>query len=295
MEKFSELNRWPNFFIVGAPKAATTSLYYYLKKIPQIYMSPIKEPNYFSVKNIPDDHPAKPIRDKKKYLDLFRKAKNEIILGEASTTYLADENVPKLIHKLIPNARILISLRDPVERAFSEYLMLRKLGVIKVNFHEDIQIALRREGYGYGINLRLIAGLYSESVQRYLNTFGSQHVKIIIFEEFVRNSKSIINEILDFLELDVSLEKFEVDIHNPFAETRGLFSQLILRSPTIGKITEMILSNSTRKFLKSKILEKNVLKPKMGLEERNILVKFYQDDVRKLKQILARDLPWINF
>ena len=66
------MDRWPNFFIVGADKAGTSSLYSYLKEISEIFMSPIKEPNYFSAKTIPQNSQLKPIRDKKKYIDIFK-------------------------------------------------------------------------------------------------------------------------------------------------------------------------------------------------------------------------------
>ena len=85
---------WPNFFIVGAQKAGSTSLYEYLKNMPEIYMSPIKEPSFFSVKIIPENHPQEAIRDKKEYLKLFEKVKDEKIIGEASPTYLADPEAP---------------------------------------------------------------------------------------------------------------------------------------------------------------------------------------------------------
>jgi len=71
------MERWPNFFIVGAPKAGTTSLHHLMKPIPEIYMSPVKEPNYFSSSTISNDHPIAPIRNKKKHLDLFKKIKQE--------------------------------------------------------------------------------------------------------------------------------------------------------------------------------------------------------------------------
>jgi len=65
------MEKWPNLFIVGAPKAGTSSLYAYLKNIPGIYMSHYKEPNYFSAKTIAEKSVARPIRDKTKYLSLF--------------------------------------------------------------------------------------------------------------------------------------------------------------------------------------------------------------------------------
>ena len=132
--------KWPNLFIVGAPKAGTSSLYEYLKKIPGIYMSPIKEPHYFDIQTIPTNHKLNPIRDKKKYLSLFKKVKDEKIVGEASPGYLSDPQAPKLIHQVSPNARIIISLRNPVQRAFSEYLMYVNYGKLTTTFHDQLQM-----------------------------------------------------------------------------------------------------------------------------------------------------------
>ena len=83
------MEKIPNFFIVGAPKSGTTSLHEYLKEVPEIYMSPLKEPNFFSITNIKaDDDIINPIRDKKQYLDLFTGVKNETIIGESTAHYL---------------------------------------------------------------------------------------------------------------------------------------------------------------------------------------------------------------
>ena len=117
------MEKWPNLFIVGAMKSGTTSLYEYLNVIPRIYMSPIKEPKYFHMKGYGKEVNVKRISDKKNYLNLFEKVNTEKIIGEASPDYLFDPNSPRLIHKKVPNANIIICLRDPVERTFSHYLM----------------------------------------------------------------------------------------------------------------------------------------------------------------------------
>jgi len=129
---------WPNFFIVGAPRAGTTSLYFYLKQVPEVYLSPVKEPNYFSVKIIPDDHYLLPIRNKKNYLKLFEKVKDEKAIGEASPSYLEDPETPYLISQDVSDARIIAILRDPVERAFSHYLMMVSQGFEKLSFRKAL-------------------------------------------------------------------------------------------------------------------------------------------------------------
>ena len=118
---------WPNLFIVGAAKAGSTSLYNYLKNIPGIYMSPIKEPNFFA--EMTHNNPVwSTIDDKEKYLRLFHKVRDEKIIGEASVSYLHDLNAPRRIHQRVPDSRIIICLRDPVERGFSHYLHFKRNG-----------------------------------------------------------------------------------------------------------------------------------------------------------------------
>ena len=179
---------WPNFFIVGAPRAGTTSLYFYLKQVPEVYLSPVKEPNYFSIRVIPADHYLLPIRNKSNYLRLFEGVKDEIAIGEASPSYLEDPEAPKLIHQVAPHAKIIILLRDPVERAFSHYLMMVSQGYEKLSFREAIEQILSKKSRGE-FRHYLTPGLYSEQIKRYINIFGNEKVKILIFEEFIRDTQ----------------------------------------------------------------------------------------------------------
>jgi len=292
-----EMDRWPNFFIVGAPRAGTTSLHEYLNDIPGIFMSPIKEPNYFSRKLVPDDHLLlNPIREKSRYLSLFDKTSNEKIVGEASPLYLSDPEASQLIHDFSPNALILMSLRDPIERILSHFTLIIRDGGYKGSFHNKLLNELK-----YGItdntkpHLYLEAGLYSESVKRYLEIFGPKQVKIIIFEEFIKNPKKILEEILDFLNISENLSNFKFTIHNPFTSARDQNAEYILTSKTISKFSKLFLPFSTRKFLRQKILTKKQEKPILEENDRKILYEYYHDDVKKLKNILTKDLPWPNF
>lgn len=287
------MERWPNFFIVGVPKGGTTSLHEYLNDVPGIFMSKLKEPYFFSPIMVPDKLPFRPIRDKKKYLALFKKAKHEKIIGESSTLYLYDPEAPKLIHKKIPHARILISLRDPIERLFSHYLLIKKESFAEKSFHQQIQKELHHEVDYTKPHMRLEAGIHSKCVKRYLDTFGANQVKIIIFEEWIKNPKKTVEEILKFLEIDQSLEHFKAEEHNPYTVNRWDFVPRILTNPIVNRIKNVIPYN-TRQFI-SKSLEKQDIKPKMNEKDREFLKKFYNHDVNELKKILGRNLPWPNF
>jgi len=277
------MEKWPNLFIVGAPKAGTTSLYHYLKEIPGIFMSPNKEPNYFSVIASPETEYSHPIRDKNEYLKLFKDSKSEHFLGEATALYLLDPEAPKLIHEVSPDAKIIISLRDPIDRAESHYLMYTRYGRTKRSFHEELFHELE-----HGVDLvnpfvRLEAGLYFEQVKRYIDTFGCEKVKVIIFEEFVKNPKKTVQEILDFLKINHSLENFKGEKHHSHSVIRGPLSRKFLESRTISKIAKKVLSSDSRINLREKIL-KTKSKPKMAEKDVDVLRKYYFDDVKKLQE-----------
>ncbi len=289
------MERWPNFFIVGAPKAGTTSLYAYLNTIPGIYMSKNKEPNYFSFKNLPNYRKEESIEDKKKYLALFDNVKDEKIIGEASTTYLSDPDSAELIHQISPKSRIIILLRNPADRAFSHYLMLLRYGVSILPFHKKLLLALGGPSNKNDSSMELDEGMYFENVKKYLDLFGKNQVKILIFEEFIKKPKEMVEEIVEFLGIKNPIINFEAEIFNPFGIARGSISQYIIQNKKLKKLAIKILNISTRRILREKILIKKQPKPKMSSEDREILIKFYQDDVKKLKTILEIPVQWLDF
>jgi len=289
------MEKWPNLFIVGAPKAGTSSLYVYLSSIPGIYMSPVKEPNYFSVKTISEQSRIKPIRDTTKYLSLFNKVKDEKIIGEASPSYLSDPAAPKLIHEIMPDARIIISLRDPVERTLSHYFMYIRNGLMKNAFHEEVQKSLKLVRVYNTRTLRLETGLYAEDVQKYLDIFGPSQVKILIYEEFFKDVKKSLTEVLSFLGIDNEINNFQSEVYNKFGVARGPIAQFILRNRNVRRLAERIIPSSSRKLFREKVLLKNEQKPQMDNEDRDVLINFFNEDVTKLQKILGRKLPWKNF
>jgi len=290
------LEKWPNLFIVGAPKAGTTSLHEYLKKIPGIFMSEVKEPCYFCKIVIPKDHYVTPIRDKKKYLTLFQKSKNEKIVGESSVWYLSDPLAATLIHRQVPDAKIIILLRDPVERAFSHYLMLEGRKMFNLpTFHEQIQKEISSSLDFKTPHIRLDAGSYYEDVKRFLEVFGKKQVKIIIFEEFIDNPKEILKNILEFLDVPDSLEKFEPIVHNPAMVSKYPFVNEFLNISLVSELRQKLIPENTQRKIKKKLFKniKNVYK--MTSKDRSFLITYYSEDVKKLEKLFGRSLSWTNF
>ena len=128
--------RLPNFLVIGAAKAGTTTVYQYLKQHPQVYMSPRKEPHFFS-KNGTKDYPIPTLED---YQALFQEASDEIAIGEASTSYLTHPQTAERIQYHIPHAKLIAILRDPANRTYSLYIMLLMLGKRKLSSYTHQEI-----------------------------------------------------------------------------------------------------------------------------------------------------------
>ena len=140
MEKL--VKNYPNFFIVGAGKSGTSSLYEYLKQHPQIFMSEFKEPLFFVPPSEVKDHLYK---SKENYLALFDKVDKEIAIGESSTPYLFYRESAKRIKNEIPEVKIIILLRNPVELAFSMYLHEIRTGAERLSFKNAIKVEKKRK------------------------------------------------------------------------------------------------------------------------------------------------------
>lgn len=283
---------WPNFFIVGAPRAGSTSLYEYLKETKRVFMSPVKEPYYFAPSVNPEVNLLRPINDKKKYLELFKNVTDEKAIGEATTSYLWDPQAPNLIHETIPNAKIIILLRDPIERAFSHYLKQISSGSETGTFSDSIKKALNAKPDYSGLIIE--TGFYYEQVKRYFKIFGKENIKIIIFEEFIKNTKSQFQEILDFLQVDSKAPDNLGNIYNPSKQTRGKFSEVIIRNKFLRKIGKNILPRSFGTTLKT-VFGKDAPKPSISEPDRKFLQEIYFEDVKKLEKLLNRKLPWLIF
>ena len=288
--------RWPNLFIAGAPRCGTSSLHSYLQGMPGIFMSRIKEPNYFSRTVIGDRHPmVKPIRNRERYLRLFDDAGDAKIIGEATPFYLEDPDAPGLIHDAVPEAKFIISLRDPVERLYSHFLMMRNNRPAMGTFMQKIQRGLAHQG---DLDMAVLApttGLYSRQVARYLRVFGEESVYVLVLEEWARDVPRALAHILKFLGIDHDCGEFSDPPQRRYAEARGPVVRFLFGNRAISRATEAMIPYRLRKLVRNAFLVKRAAKPKMDDEDRRFLVQYYREDVRRLELLLGRRLPWRNF
>jgi len=285
--------RWPDFFIVGAFKAGTTTLYEHLNQTQGISMSDVKDPNFFCSETVSENYQYVPIRNEQKYLELFNHASENDFVGEASALYLQDPKSAELIHKKNPNAKIVISLRDPVERAYSHYLMFYYNGFEKNTFRKALEENLKGNFISGGDYFG--GGMYFYQVQKYLEIFDHDNVKILIFEEFIKDPKKDSNKILKFLKVKSFVPDSVKEVYNPFNVPRTSFIQSIMKNKLIINLARKILPQKIRAFIQYTILTKEIPKPKMLDDDRIFLQKIYREEVAKLEKLLEKKLPWKNF
>ena len=284
----------PTFFIVGAPKAGTTSLHAYLSAHPDIFMSSRKEPHYSSTFKVkPDfDNFVPPIRHSAEYQDLFRQSVGFQVVGESSTSYLSDPIAAARIKAVVPNAKIIISLRNPVERAYSHYLMECREGRETRTFREALDADANSPVRGWGVSLQYVElGLYSRQVQTYITLFGRTNVLVILFEEFSRDTARVMRDVAHFLRVDPArypAEAFDA-IHHSFAASRGRLARWILRCKPIRVWAKRWVPRSWRWTLRDTFLFKRISKPDLDSEVRGSLAEQFRVDIGQLEELLERD------
>jgi hypothetical protein len=286
---------------VGAAKSGTTSLYRYLRQHPDIFMPEWKELSLF----IGDSFgPLHRVKKPYYYQKAFSKVQNQTAVGEASTAYLFDEAAPKIIKEKLGTIRIIIILRNPIAMSYSLYNhQVRREGETV----EDFEEALARENdrrrdpefkkkcYGWHANYYYYQrGLYYKQVKRYLDTFGREHVLIILFEELANEPLGVLKKTFHFLEVDDTFVP-QIKVHNPgggilsiplFWKDTGLFLktfQFVFSKNLIKKIPHLI-----RNF------GRNPPQPIDTITAKKLRDKFHED-ICQLERLIGKDLStWKN-
>lgn len=286
------MKRWPNFFIVGAPKAGTTSLHDYLNQHPRIFLPIIKEIHYFDISDTKLGEKVQKIRTGDNYNNLFQPLKSEVAIGESTSSYLADPMSPHYIHKIVPNARIIISLRDPVERVYSHYLHRANLDSSINSFTDFIKNHLFNLEKGLMTGNILNQSMFSDQIKRYLDEFGKEKVKILIFEEWIKNIKETIEDLEKFLGVE-KFSEYQFNLENQYKGGKN-FVRMIYGKKLSRMVLQLMLSSKSQKKLKDLYIKKFVKKPKMPINDREFLENLFLPDVLKLEKLLDRPLSWLT-
>lgn len=263
-------NLLPNLIIIGAMKCGTTSLYSYLNLHPEVHMSPVKELDFFiEEKNWK--------RGTQWYCSQF--TESAAVIGEASpnyTKYPAFKGVPERMSKLIPNAKLIYLVRDPINRAISHY------------FHQYTarkeHRSLNEAFLDLNNNHYMSCSLYASQLDRFLAFYSLSNILVISLEELERNRQEVLSKIFRFLDVDPYF--WHQDFARVLHESRGKerltrFGEVLFRLPTAGR--------AARIFPKSMIAKKKeLIKEFEGSAQRNVAT-FLSDDMTRLRKMTNSD------
>ena len=290
----------PNFFIIGAPRSGTTSLYMYLKSHPQVFFNDTarhffakKEPNFFCTDF---SNKMRKVVDKKKYLKLFEGANQFRAVGEASTWYLFSKEAIPRINVFNPDAKFIAIVRNPIDVVYSSFLTARyylneNVRSFKKSWHLQDK---RKEGKSiprWCRDPKLLQwgkiAKTGEQIERLLHFVPREKVKIIVFDDFINNTKKVYKEVLDFLDLEYKGKK-DFPVYNKKRNIRFTFVGFIL-----NKLYQYNNKINWRKFFQWNIIKK--YKYDLDPNFRKELKKYFKKDVQILSKILNRDLThWLD-
>ena len=299
-----------NFFIVGAAKGGTTTVFERLNNRTDVYLSPLKEPNYYSedidtqrfstefksntLLDLSGYFAQNPlpvrqigfVRSESEYSQLFDPAPSEaLVIGECSTSYLWSKAAPANIAEAHPGARILIMLRDPISRLYSHYMMARKYGFTSKPLIEAVKSDMNHPQKGWGSSeLFVELGMYSEQIARYKALFPEAQIKIMLTSDLRKpNSWS---ELLSWLALPKENTPRDIKDKTQDANKAGLprlesLNRFLTKSGFKKKLGKFIPSPIKKALVKWYYNSESL--PKITEEERDFLYEIYKDELVRLK------------
>jgi hypothetical protein len=289
----------PNFLIIGAMKSGTTALYYYLEQHPEIYMSPVKEPNFFSSQE--QENAADAVTQLGTYQHLFRGVSGEKAIGEASHSYLYEPMAAAEIRRYVPEAKLIAILRNPIDRAYSHFLHMVRSGTEPL---DDFAQALREEEVGIhkerAFQDYIGRGLYYNQLRRYFGTFPREQVRIYLYEDLSGAPISTVQDAFRFLKVD---DSFVPDVslrRNVSGHPRYKTLDRLLRSQSRIKHAAKIYLPTRLRWRFSKTFDdlktRNLIEhPPVQPEVRRQLIRVYREDILNVQELIHRDLSgWLE-
>jgi hypothetical protein len=275
----------PDFIIIGAFKAGTTSLHHYFDQHPEVFMTIVKEPNFFSFDpnnpfHVGEGKDLFKVKTLTEYERLFSTAPASAKKGEASPSYFMSPLAPARIHQTLPKCKLILSLRNPVERAYSAYQMAVREGRTTVRV-EDVDLTCDR---------RMLGSLYSEPLVRYLDLFDNDSFRVVLFDDLRRDANAIMQNLFDFIGV---AEYHDIDTgykFNPGGLPRRWMLHRLLNA--IKKIPG--IQNYTPRYIRSmvaRIRDRNLKKAQpLSPDIKVKWLSYFRDDILRTQDLIGRDL-----
>lgn len=294
-----EWKRKPNFFIAGAPKCGTTSLFHYLRQHPDVFMTETKEMHFFG-RDLGFQHR---FRDEALYRSEFDAWGEQAAGGEASVWYSYSKEAANDIYQFNPNAKIVIALRNPTDMVHAQHAQATYVGSETIPDFDEALAAEegRRSGeiptdphHGPKVFYYRQIARYTEQLKRFVDLFGREQVHIIVFDDLKSDVNRVYAELLTFLGVDSTLK---ADLHprntNRRFKNKTLHYWVNNPNPGFKRFVESVVPEKLWRSVKARLQQANTSnRPRdpMKPQTRAMLNEVYADEVAQLSEYLSRDL-----
>jgi len=289
----------PNFFCIGAAKSATTSLFDILKQHPLISTSSFKEPHFF-------DNSENYKKGKEWYLDsYFSNVEPTKAIGEFSPSYLSSPLSPKRILETFgPNIKLIVILRNPIDRAYSHYLHTKRdeyerFGFLDAALNENDRLNKfnkTNDVISFSKFSYIYQGKYSLHINNYLDYFSLDQFHFVLFNDFINNREETIKQILSFLGVD-NKHELDLNIHsNKSSVSRSRRLKQFFKNDSIIKliaknmIPSLVFRQKIRNIIHALNNKAKAKAPLLSTERKLIYDKFFKQDIEKLEKTLNLNL-----
>ena len=300
-------NKLPNFLIVGAAKCGTSSLHNYLNQHPDVFMPTftpegvkVKEPRFLIKEKLQKRLP-KGIWNYEDYKLLFESVTNEIAIGEATVLYLYyhNEAIKNIKKYLGEDVKIIIMLRNPIDRAYSAYSFASRTLQENQSFKEALINARPRFDNDETLSPMILykeLGLYYEMVKDYIQNFKNVH--IVLYDDFILQTDLEVTNVLDFLNItNINTINTNTIINSGGRKWDSKFVKKLLMTDSIFKnILKIIIPKKIRLSIKSRLIFSFTSKAEsINKSIKKELLDYYYKDIHLLEKLINKDLSkWIK-
>jgi hypothetical protein len=306
--------KYPNFLIIGAGKSGTTSVYQAIKQHPDVFMSAVKEPNFFALegqekttgydKEDPDGFNFYPwaVTNLEDYHKLFATVEKQKAIGESSTMYQYMPKAPQNIKKHIPEAKLIAIFRNPADRLYSRYLhLVRENRAPTPNFEDCFE----RGNLWWQKNDLVQEGFYYTHMKRYFELFDPSQIKVMLYEDLRKEPIEFMQELFDFIGVD---DAFVPDMsvqYNVSGKIKNKYVDMLVGQQSLirrglEKISPKLIQNVRESHRMQKIVttlrKKNLERVPLSNEVRKRLIEeIYKDEIVSFGNLIQRDLShWLS-
>lgn len=289
----------PNFIVIGAAKAGTTALYWYLAEHPEVFMSPVKETNYFAyglddegrlLYGDPDVHRF-PVKSLSAYEQLFAGAGEAVAVGEASPIYLECPQAAGRVRKLLPGARLVCVLRHPVDRAYSDYQMYLRRRGRRLDPARDLTA---RSAWAQSDSRWMQIGRYHEQLKRYYDAFPREQIHVFLFDDLKQGALQAMQNIYRFLGVDPAFTPDFDAPHNIGGMPESRWLEGFLTSKAVRSAVEPWIPTGAANWVRRLRMKNMRPAPPLPAELRKKLSSHLRDDIRRTSELVERDLDhWL--